>query len=107
MYIYKLICRITKRVYVGLSENEPVISELKVPEHVQRDIKEFGEGGFKLIKIGYLNNIEKAMSKANYLMDLADSLYNTEYFDKDQDEIYEMEDYEIVEMFPTYPINRE
>lgn len=113
MHIFKLVCQVTRRVYVGLSENEPIVSELEVPEQVEKDISEFGGNKFKISKIAYLNNYEKAAEKANYLIDTLDSPYNLEYFNEksytysNEEQEEEKVEYEIVEQFPEYPIDED
>lgn len=101
MHIYKLICRPTRRVYVGISENEPALENIDVPHNVQRDFENFGKDKFRLLKICELNNREKAEHKAQVLAEQEENPYNTYQEEPDQPEEPE---YEIVEQFPEWPI---
>lgn len=96
MHIYKLICKPTKRVYVGISEQEPALENIDVPQNVQRDFENFGKDKFNLLKICELNNRAKAEHKAQVLIEREVNPYNKE--EPDQSEDFE---YEIVEQFPT------
>ena len=99
MHIYKLICKPTKQVYIGISEQEPALENIDVPENVQRDFENFGKNKFNLLKICELNNREKAVHKAQVLAEQEENPYNT--YQEEPETTYE---YEIVEQFPELPI---
>ena len=75
MHIYKLVCKVNKKTYIGLSELEPYIDDLDLPKSVQEDLIDYGKDKFNLLKICELNNKEKAEFRAETLAENEEHLY--------------------------------
>jgi hypothetical protein len=98
MFVYRLICRPTRRVYVGTSEYYPEINTLDVPKEVQADFDNFGKDNFGLFVICELNDVDKAIHKAEVLMGKEAIKYEiTEKVTEEEPK------YEIIQQFPYHP----
>lgn len=83
MFIFTLTHKSLKKTYVGISDLAPeeAIYELSSNTRVGRAISNFGVDSFYITKIGELNNKEKAVEKANFLIEKFEDVYNEEFYE--------------------------
>jgi hypothetical protein len=85
-------------VYIGTSAAYPEINTLDVPKEVQADFDNFGKDNFGLFVICELNDVDKAIHKAEVLMEKEAVKYEiTEKVTEEEPK------YEIIQQFPYHP----
>lgn len=92
MHIYKIMCKVNKKSYIGLSEIEPDIDYLDLPKSILADIDDFGKEKFNLLKICELRNKEKAEFKAEVLSELEKNLYEEDEPESEETEFFAEEE---------------
>ncbi len=78
MFVYKLVCKKTGKVHVGVSDYDPDLDILTFPENVKKDIDFFGINNFHILKICELNNRKKVEDKVALLVSKEKYCYNND-----------------------------
>jgi len=83
MFIYTLTHKDLRKTYVGISGKVPEEDVYELPSNtrISRAISNFGIDKFYITKIGELNNREKAIDKANFLIEKFEDVYNEKFYE--------------------------
>jgi len=83
MFIYTLTHKTLRKTYIGMTEESPEKAIYNLPDDtaIGRAISNFGIDNFYLTKIAELNNKEKAIDKANFLIEKFEDVYNKDFYE--------------------------